>query len=440
MSAPSRPVVDVDPSWRFPAAETRTLANGLRVHHLRHAGALAAATLVLDLPSHVEPRAEEGVVALLARLLDKGSTFRDADAIAATAERRGLQYLIRTGHDAVYADLEFVPRMLPEVLDLLAEIVSVPVFPDDQVRGEIEGLRAEYRMAMDIPAARAGLELAAAGVAPEARCARPAGGTEESLARLGRAPVADLHRKYVGPANVTLVLAGEFSAEAVFAAADSAFGAWSAPAEEVAPASAPPVRAPSTVVIHRPGSVQSHLAFGAAAIDRRSPDWPALLAAVHALGGGMSSRLMAELRTARAYTYGVRASLRPWRRGGMFVIETAVDTSVTGAAVNETLRLLAEYAAAGPTAAERNDAVDYLLGSDAVRHQNAQAVAGAHAALVGNDLPAGHLDEVRSRLAVLTPEDLAEAFTRHVPSALSLVVVGDADTVARHLPGPLIIS
>ena len=64
------------------------------------------------------------------------------------------------------------------------------------------------------------------------------------------------------------------------------------------------------------------VALGNIAIDRRSPDYMAMVVMNHVIGGGASARLFLNLREEKGYTYGVYSdfcALRypgPWRAGG----------------------------------------------------------------------------------------------------------------------------
>src|SRR5262245_64195467 len=71
----------------------------------------------------------------------------------------------------------------------------------------------------------------------------------------------------------------------------------------------PPNPVPATsrkvYLVHRPNSVQTTVALGNIAIDRRSPDYIPMVVMNHILGGGVSGRLFLNLREGKGYTYGV---------------------------------------------------------------------------------------------------------------------------------------
>lgn len=441
-----RPAVRAPRPWSFPAPRTWVLDNGLRVECYELPGRrLAAARVVLDLPLSAEPMPLEGVATVMVRTLDEGTEARDADAFAAALERHGASYQAYAGHAGSYVELDVAAGRLAPALALMAEAVMSPAFPVGEVDRHVRLRLDEITRERAVAASRASIELSGRCFAEESRPARPSGGTSATVARLDRDAVADFYERRVGPARTTLVLAGDFAGVDVDAAVAAAFGQWRDRVVDGAEVQEPTAASPSVVVVDRPDAVQSQVALGMPGPDRRSPLWADLTVAAYALGGGMSSRLMTHLRETKGYTYGVRARFGALRRGGLFRIDTAVQTDVTGATVADTLDVVATMAAEGLRPDERDAAVDFHVGVDPLAYQTAGAVADAASDAVGNDLPERYLDHFRGALRAVTAESASAAFAGQVePKGLSLVIVGDAASVVdqlreRGFPQPAVV-
>ena len=74
------------------------------------------------------------------------------------------------------------------------------------------------------------------------------------------------------------------------------------------------------MLVNRAGSVQTNLLMGNIAIDRRSPDYAALMVMNEVLGGGGTARLFTlNLREDKGYIYGAYSNLTagefagPWQ-------------------------------------------------------------------------------------------------------------------------------
>jgi predicted Zn-dependent peptidase len=191
------------------------------------------------------------------------------------------------------------------------------------------------------------------------------------------------------------------------------------------------------VIVDRPGSVQTQLLIGRVGPDRHDPTWAAQLLGTYCLGGTLTSRLDRVLREEKGYTYGVRAFAQPLRSAAdgsgraLLAISGSVDTASTGPALADTWTILRTLAAEGLTDAEREEAVQFLVGVAPLRYETAGSVAGTLADQVEQGLPDDYQAEVYRRLAELGTEAATEAVVAAFPpERLVTVLVGDAATIA----------
>jgi zinc protease len=437
-----RPSVTPPGAWHFPTPDQWTLDNGVRVVCFDVPGALlAAVTVLLDVPHTAEPVEREGVATILSTTLDEGTRTRTGEQFADDMSLHGGEYGAHAGNSAVHVTLDIGVGELEAGLRLVAEAVTEPTFPVEEVARHVQLRLAAIAQQRGHANVRAAWALDEACFAPTDRASRPGGGTPATVAPITRADVATLYETRVDPATTVVVLAADLSGTDVRAVLAHAFGSWSVAASEAGSASRPvlgtppsptpdPVPEAAVVVVDRPGSVQSALAIGVAAPDRTAPDWADLTVAAHVLGGSFSSRLMSDLREVKGYTYGISARFQPFRTGGLFVITTAVDTPNTGPALDAIRTVLRDFRAGGIRADERDDAVEYALGASPLRFQTARALVTQASALVADGLPPDWMNVLRARLPEVTAESAAAAFNRTVPDIPSVVVVGAADRVA----------
>jgi zinc protease len=160
------------------------------------------------------------------------------------------------------------------------------------------------------------------------------------------------------------------------------------------------------------------------------------------LGGLFSSRINLNLREAHGYTYGA-SSYFDWRRqSGPFVISTAVQSEVTGAAISETLKEVDRMRSEEIAEDELSLATDYLEGVFPIRYETTGAIASALANMVTFGLPEDYYDTYRSNIGAVTTSDVLNAAKAHVkPDELQIVVVGNADVLKPQMEalsvGPL---
>ncbi len=89
------------------------------------------------------------------------------------------------------------------------------------------------------------------------------------------------------------------------------------------------------MIINRAGSVQTSLVMGNIAIDRRNPDYVALMVMNQVLGGGSTARLFNNLREDKGYTYGAYSNLTAGEYAGPWEATSEVRTDVTEGAMRE---------------------------------------------------------------------------------------------------------
>jgi zinc protease len=440
---PDLSVLDVRPGpgrpreYHFPRFERFILSNGLTVVHAHVAGrALVAAQLLLPGGGWTEPADQAGVTVLTGRAMTEGTRRRDANDFIEAAERLGAEIHADATWETVSASVEVPRSRFGDALGLLAEMVAEPAFP----ASEVERLRDE-RM-NDLLQAWSDPRRRAERVFPETiydagvPYRRPLAGVQATVRTLDRDAVVARHASMVDAASATLVVAGDLGDVSVRELAERHVGGLpagvGARAQVNGEALRPGQRA--VILVDRPGAPQSEIRIGHVGVPRRTPDFHALSVLNAILGGTFNSRLNRVIREELGYTYGINSSFDMRLRAGPFVIRTAVESAVTGPAILETLRIVADFLESDVEADELGVARDYLVGVFPLRFEGAAQVASALGGLIVFDLPDDELDRYRPRIAEVSAAAIRTAATRYIkPSELSIVVIGDA----RQVEAPL---
>ena len=205
-----RPVPGHPRPYDFPDTFRTTLDNGLRVIVTPMPGReLVAASLALRSGAVDEPAAQGGATVLSARGLTEGTEVRDAIELTEAAERLGASLHAESGWDATSAGLDVPESRLGPALELLAEIVRRPAFPE----AEIDRLRDErltdILQARADPRRRADEAFIGTIYAPSSPYHRPSGGAAETVAGLTSAELRAVHTRAANPAQAALVVAGD---------------------------------------------------------------------------------------------------------------------------------------------------------------------------------------------------------------------------------------
>ena len=438
MSVTVQPRPDLgDPvTWSLPPLDSVDLGPGLTLHQLDLPGrGLVAVDLRLDAPITLDPDGCEGLALITSRGLDEGSARRDGNDFAAALDRVGADLHTGAGTAGLRVSLDVPAEHLAEALELLAEAILEPVFPAREVDRLVAQRLDAIRQQLARADARIGIVEREVMVDGH-RCALPNGGTLETVAAIDRDATEAFHADHALSGPATLVVAGDLSGIDVGEVASRRFAHFlDADRDAHAPTPVPVGAGPRVVVVDKPGAVQTQLLLSRPGPDRHAEDWTAARVAAYVLGGTLTSRLDMVLREDKGFTYGVRSRLTTYRRGGIAQLATgSVDTPNTGESVALALDIVRRLAEEGPTAAERDAAVDYLVGVRPLALETPRALADEVTRNLGDDLPPTHTDAELAALRDVSVEAVADAAARYLRAEdCTVIAIGDADAVVTDL-------
>ena len=435
----ARPEVGPPRPWAFPAATERVLDNGVRVllHDVPGQHVLSL-RVVVPLSLAVEPPGREGVAAMTARLLDEGTAAHGPEEFAELMERHGMALGAGVSDGGLLVDVDVPRSHLATASSLVTQALAEPVFPEVEVGRILRNRLAEIEQERASAAHRALRELSRTLWDPADRAALPAAGSPETVGPMTRDDIADFHRRRVGPQGATVVLAGDLLGDlsGALAVLDETVGRWANADHDPAPRPVPPRPAGDrvrTVVVDRPGAVQTEISVGCPGPDRSTPHgWAPHPVIAFVLGGSPTARVDAVLREEKGYTYGIRTSFRPRVAGGSFVAQGSVRSEVTAEATGLLLGIL-DGARDGFTDAEVRSGADFVGRTAPGRYATADAVADESATLAMEGLPADFTTRNLRAVASLAAEDLDDAYRRAATGEWSVVLVGDAEQVVPAL-------
>ncbi|MGS1080001.1 M16 family metallopeptidase [Pseudoxanthomonas beigongshangi] len=418
-----------------PQIEKKTLANGLEVWVVPRDGiprvdyvlAVRNAGLAADAAN------ASGFASLFAGLLTEGTARRDSRAIAETAQSHGGSIGAGASNDGVTVYADALASQAAPMLDLLAEVVREPTFPENEVKLAQANAAQQLKANEAQPSFRANRAMLAAvyGDHPYARTQL----SEAGIAALATPALRAEHARRFHPDRSLLVITGRVTPAQGFAMAEKAFGNWKGSGGEVADtAAAPRTATPKFVLLQRDGSVQSTLRIGQPALAATDPDYVPLQLTRILLGGGFSSRVNLNLREEKGYTYGAGTRLSASRAGGDLVSQADVRNEVTGASLKEFFGEFDRMRNEPVPAKELDDTKRYIAGDYVLSNQLQGAVAGTLAKnwLIG--LPSDFLGQYVPRLRQIDAAKVQAVAKQYFdPKQQSIIVVGDGKAIAEQL-------
>jgi len=420
---------------KAPAVKQLTLDNGMTVWLSPSAGfPKVAFTLAVRGGYTADPKDRPGLADLLSATVTQGTASRNARQLAEDVSAAGGDLNAESTSDAIAVETSVLSEKAVNALNLLADVMRNATFSD----AEVEIAKNNLSSALDANEAdpsflgRRALYRALFGDHPYAVTA-PARDT------LTKTTAADLRKEYTRrfrPERTLLVVTGDFPEDAMEAAVRAAFGSWKG-VGEAAPINSekPQVSISKTIVyVPRANSVQTAFLIGTLGPGRKEPDYAATRIADAIYGAMFGSRLVANIREDKGYTYSPGSRLAPKREAGVLATRADVRNEVTGASFNEISYELNRMATTKPDEQELEGARRYILGSTALQLQSRQAVSRSLANLWIDSLPPEELGRQTEKIAAVKPEDVEAAGRKYYPAwRMTVVTVGEEKVIREEL-------
>jgi zinc protease len=411
---------------QFPPFRELALPNGMTLLLVEnHEQPSLSISLSFRAGSYYDPAGKEGLSALVAELLTKGTPARDADQIAAAIEGVGGSISASSGDDFLTIATDVLSDHAELAFTLLGDVARKPSFPAE----ELELARKRFLSALSVelsqPASVAGraFQRELYGRNPYGRNTSP-----ESYKAISRDDVVGFASRRIRPGGALLVIAGDITLPRARELVDKTFGTWRGAAAATPAAPAAPTKTRTDILlVHRPSSVQSNIVLGNTTFLPTDTGYYPARVATHVLGGGSDSRLFLILREQKSWTYGSYAALRRYRGLGYWNATFEGRTEVTDSALVELLRQVDRIRSDVIADSELSGAKGFLVGSFPLTIETPRQVAGVvtTAKLLG--LGSDYLQRYRDRLNNVTPLRARAAAQRiYRRNAMTIVVVGDA--------------
>jgi zinc protease len=433
-SAAALPKPGSEPRLVLPKVERHRLSNGLEVLLVHHSELpVVNMNLIIKSGAASDPENLPGAASLTADMLDEGTKTRNALDISNALAGIGARLSVGAGWDSTNADLLTLTRHLDRALEVYADVILNPAFPEIDLKRLRNSRLAALQQQRDNADAIAGVVYSSILYGNKHPYGRPLSGNEASLGALAGADVRRFYDTYYRPNNAALIVAGDVTAATLLPKLERAFATWkpgNVPAANVS--MRPPERERAGIyLVDKPGAAQSVIQIGQVGVARSSPDYFPLLVLNSMLGGQFVSRINLNLRENKGYTYGARTNFDYRLGAGPFAASGGVFTNVTKEAIGEFLKELRGIRGEIPvTASELEYAKQGILRGFPRGFETPDQIAGRLGSIALYNLPADYFSTYSARVRAVTLADITRVANRYLtPERMAILVVGDRKAV-----------
>ena len=428
----SIPMVVANSNINFPDIETAMLDNGMKlVVATRGNVPLVDVSIQINTGSTAAPDDAPGLASFVFGLLDKGTKKYDANELAAVKDKIGMSVRSQAGLERSSLRYRILNTHLRSSLDLAAEILRNPIFPEDELikfQARVSAWLANLKLA---PTDAAGSLFDRAVYGATSRMG--AVWTPQLVEQVDRAKLAAFHRAEVTPDNMTVYLIGNIGIDEAKEAVDKAFGKWTAKANSGRePIGSALVANARVILVDYPDAESSTIYAGHAIEPYDAETWTELSIMNRAFGGGFESRLNMNLREDKGWSYGYRSGVTRNASGDMTLASSGqVQTDKTMESMMEIMREFEEYVSTRP--ATSNEIERIKLNRTRSLPGSFSTNAGFLASIIFADsygLPFDYAESSAARIESVTVEGVNNRARMSIdPSKLIWVVVGDLEKI-----------
>ena len=342
-----------------------TLANGaVLLVSEQHLLPMVTVGIAFDAGSRRDPKGKEGLAELTANSLTQGTKDLTATEFNQKVDFMGSEISVGAGRDNAEANFTSLKKYEDQTLSLLAQVLTNPgLRPAD-----IERKRAEMVAAItaqeESPHYVAEVTFGKTLFGPDNPYGHPSEGFKDTAAKHTPEDVTKFYHDFYKMGGAVIAVAGDVTADEIKAKLEKEFASLqgTVPAQPAPPA---PTVAPGLhPVLINQNVAQATAVLGFGGVERSNPDYYKLQVMNHILGGGgLTSRLMQEVRSKKGLAYGVGSGFDAGKFPGSFRAILQTKNKSANEAIAETLHQIRLMQEAPVTDDELISTKKYLVGS-----------------------------------------------------------------------------
>jgi zinc protease len=418
-------------SLHLPPHEKVAFKNGLTILLMeKHGVPIVSFSAIVKTGSAADPAGQEGLASVTAELLRKGTKNRTAQQFAQDLDFIGGSFNAGAGPDFTTISAECLTKDLAGGLDLFADAVLRPTFPQNEV---------EKLLAQDIDGVKEAKDQAQAvlGIYYDAYLlsghpyGRPQSGDENSLKNIRRDAIAKFYETYYAPGNMILAVAGDFNAAEMRKKLEEILDTWSAKTvPSVSVPTAAPVKGKRLLLVDKPDATQTYFAIGNMGAAANDPDRVAIRVVNTLFGGRFTSMLNQALRVDSGLSYGAGSGFDSRKTPGPFGIFSFTKNESTAQALDLAIQTLQKLHKEGVTAEQLTSAKSYMKGQFPPTIETSGQLARRIAADEFYGFDDSEINQLEAKIDAVTPEIARQVIQKHFPlDNLVFVLIGKASAI-----------
>jgi predicted Zn-dependent peptidase len=338
------PEVSKELNAKFPDLQRATLKNGMKVVLARRTESPTIVSSMMFDAGYCSDKfgGKPGLASLAMNMLDEGTKTLSSLQINEKLQLMGASLSASSDLDYSYVTLNALKQGLDPSLDLMADVVLNPAFPETDFR------RLQDQQVSQIANEKKQPQSMVMRVMPELLYGKDhpygmpmSGSGEEDIVRtLSLDDIRGFYQRWLRPNNATIVVSGDITMPELVEKLEKRFGSWQKgeTPKKVIPEVKTANSSNKIFLIDRPESQQTMIVAGYLTKPYGQMDEAAIEQMNNVLGGDFTSRINMNIREDKHWSYGAGSFVQNTRGQRPYMVYTSVQSDKTKESVQEIVK------------------------------------------------------------------------------------------------------
>jgi zinc protease len=381
--------------------------------------------LLIPAGARTDPSGLEGLASLSARALLFGTKNQSMLSINEQLDFMGASLSADGVRDYAVISFRVLSKDMAEGFRLFMETLTEPSFPVDEVQKEVNRTLAAIKASEERPGEVAEKAFIKA-LYLDGRYGQPVIGTKDSVEKLTSDKVREFYRSHYHPDGSIMIIVGDIGEDSLKTLIAPRLVKWRSAGARASAVEIKYEKRKRTVTIDR-SLTQANVILGHEGITRENPDFYAVTVMNYIVGGGgLTSRLMEEVRAKRGLAYSVYSHFDAGKYQGTFRIVLQTKNSSARDAIRLAIEEISRMRSNPVSEKELDGAKKYLIGSFPLRLTTQESIAGFLMQVEYFKLGLDFADRYPGLIEAVSTEDVLRVAKKYLhPEAYILIAVAN---------------
>ena len=376
-----------------------------------------------------DPAGQSGLTNIMGEMLLRGTKTRVKEQIDLALDQMGARLEVETRAESVILRGAVLSSQLEPFLSLVDEILTQPVFPEDEIRKLkseiISGIEEELGRDPSL-ASRRFIKF----LFLDHPYGKPVLGTINDVRNLTRPAILGHYERLVRDPYILVVGTGNASEERIVRWTEALASKRKVSDAEALPKITRPTEAPQrrVLLVDKPERTQTQINIGQIGIKMTDDDFFPLYLGNYAFGGGsFLSRLMTEIRSKRGWSYGANSGFRFGTQPRSWLTHLFPASKDSPAALEFTLKMIQDLKERGLSAEEFAFAKRSIVNGAGFMYDTPKKRVENKLLERTLDLPDGFMQSYAAKIDKVSLEQVNSSLKDYLrPDRLAITVLGTA--------------